>query len=247
VGHWGLTVSVCLLVTSVTSSLLSANADVKNVWNVISNYTFIHNVSVQSRNTKTLNWYKYWTLSVALCFVTTHWFWLLALLVSEVPKQEYGIFSFGRMKLKTGLCLCCMKQGQLAKCWLQTKAYKVEKVQCSFLFTPFCYRLSDTTENVACNWFNKIQCCYIIVKVIAVFIKWCQKFKLFFMLSINNEVSSHEIFNIKRGLDCRRECCRTYARGMWFWNSCNSKQLFMIGVHTSYIHEGRSTSNSVWL
>ena len=41
-------VSVYLLFTRVTSSLLPANADVKNVWNVISTHTYIHNVSVQS-------------------------------------------------------------------------------------------------------------------------------------------------------------------------------------------------------
>jgi hypothetical protein len=44
-----------------------------------------------------------------------------------------------------------MTQGQLAKCWLQSKAYKVNKIQCLFLFTPFRYRLSDITENVACS------------------------------------------------------------------------------------------------
>ena len=43
---------MCLLVTGVASSLLPANADVKNVWNAISTHTYIHNVTVQSLNTK---------------------------------------------------------------------------------------------------------------------------------------------------------------------------------------------------
>ena len=53
VKQWGRIVSVHVLVTSVTSSLFPANADVKNVWNVISTYTFIHNVRVNSWYTKT--------------------------------------------------------------------------------------------------------------------------------------------------------------------------------------------------
>jgi len=44
----GVTCLCVLLVTGVTSSLLPANADVKNVRSVISTYTFIHNVGVQS-------------------------------------------------------------------------------------------------------------------------------------------------------------------------------------------------------
>ena len=92
VQQWGLIVSVRVLVTSVTSSLLPANADVKNVWNVISTYTFIHNVRVHSWNAKMLNWYKYWTLSVALWFVTTHWFWKLTLLVSWSTKIRIWYF-----------------------------------------------------------------------------------------------------------------------------------------------------------
>jgi len=44
----GVTCLGVLLVTRVTSSLLPANADVKNVWNVISTHAYIHNVSVHS-------------------------------------------------------------------------------------------------------------------------------------------------------------------------------------------------------
>jgi hypothetical protein len=57
----------------------------------------------------------------------------------------------------------------------------------------------------AVQQFQEKLCRCIIVKVIAVFIKLCQKLNLFFMLFLNTDVSSHEIFNIKRGLDCRWE------------------------------------------
>ena len=44
----GVTCLCVLLVTGVTSSLLPANADVKNVQSVIATYAFIHNVGDQS-------------------------------------------------------------------------------------------------------------------------------------------------------------------------------------------------------
>ena len=85
VEQWGLIVSVRVLITSVTSSLLPANADVKNVWNVISTYTFTHNVRVYSWNTK-FKLIQILNLSLALWFVTTRWFWKMALLVSWSTK-----------------------------------------------------------------------------------------------------------------------------------------------------------------
>jgi hypothetical protein len=95
-----------------------------------------------------------WTSdSVALCFVTTHWFWLLALLVSGVPKIRIWYFLFWQYDAENRSVSVSVSwsRASLQNADFNQKPLRYNKIQCSFLFTPFCYRPWDITENVACS------------------------------------------------------------------------------------------------
>jgi hypothetical protein len=118
-----------LFVTNVTSSLLPTNADVKNVWNVIS--TFIHNVNVvmKHQNDKLMQ-----ILNFVCCLMVCYNLLVLEAGAACVMKYQNKnmVFSLLAVWSWETVCLCWVKQGQLPKCWLLSKTYKTEKIQCFF-------------------------------------------------------------------------------------------------------------------
>jgi hypothetical protein len=60
--------------------------------------TYIHNVSVWLSDTTNIKLMQILNFSVVLYFVTTHWFSLQALLISQITKIRIWYFVFGSMK-----------------------------------------------------------------------------------------------------------------------------------------------------
>jgi hypothetical protein len=180
-------------------------------------HTFIHNESVQSWNSKILNWWKYWTLSFALWFVTTHWFWKLDLHVSWSTKIRIWYFLFWQyeaenLSLSVEWSRVSFQNADFYQTPIRWKKFSnyFSLISNTPSLQTFRHNIKCCMQQKQCNCFKKIKCCYIVVKVIALFkfIKWCHKLYLFFFffLFINTDESSHEIFNIRGFLTVEGKC-----------------------------------------